>query len=109
MRFTGLWGVLPRSPFDLDDTLAITVRCGGTEQEALVLCRIITRRCSRKTCRFTADTAGVKRSQIYHDKVTSLAPSRAIEQAMRDAGLSAQEAAGANAAMMYFGQMAQPD
>lgn len=46
--------------------------------------------------------------EIYHD--VTCWRHRAIEQAMRDAGLSAQEAiAGANAAMMHFCQMAQPD
>ncbi len=45
MRFTGLWGVLPRSPLTrmtLYDNRPVILR---TEQEALaLLCKIITRR-----------------------------------------------------------------
>ena len=105
MRFYRPLGRIAALTFDLDDTLydnrPVILR---TEQEALAFMQNYhpsLRSFQNVDLQRIRQAVREAEPEIYHD-VTRWRH-RAIEQAMRDAGLSAQEAiAGANAAMMHF-------
>lgn len=112
MRFYRPLGRISALTFDLDDTLydnrPVILR---TEREALTFVQNYhpaLRSFQNEDLQRLRQAVREAEPEIYHD-VTRWR-FRSIEQAMLDAGLSAEEAsAGAHAAMINFAKMAQPN